>query len=63
MATDLLAIFLRSLFSFCSPSQKSSNKLLEFKFDACTDFREQLQGLPILQSISRKGNGSQSGLV
>jgi transposase InsO family protein len=24
---------------------------------ACTDFREQLKGLPVLQSMSRKGNG------
>jgi transposase InsO family protein len=29
---------------------------------ACTDFKEQLKGLPVLQSMSRKGNGSQSGL-
>ena len=29
---------------------------------ACTDFREQLKGLPVLQSMSRRGNGSQSGL-
>jgi transposase InsO family protein len=30
---------------------------------ACTDFREQLKGFPVLQSMSRKGNGSQSDLV
>ena len=24
---------------------------------ACTDFKEQLKGLPVLQSMSRKGNG------
>jgi transposase InsO family protein len=26
---------------------------------ACTDFKEQLKGLPVLQSMSRKGNGPQ----
>ena len=29
---------------------------------ACTEFKDQLKGLPVLQSMSRKGNGSQSGL-
>lgn len=26
---------------------------------ACTDFKEQLKGLPVQQSMSRKGNGPQ----
>jgi transposase InsO family protein len=27
---------------------------------ACTDFREQLKGMPVLQTMSRKGNGPQT---
>jgi transposase InsO family protein len=29
---------------------------------ACTEFKNQLKELPVLQSMSRKGNRSQSGL-
>ena len=32
------------------------------RFAACTAFKDQLKGLRVLQSMSRKGNGSQSEL-